>query len=186
MKITQTGTYIPISAPTAPYLERFTTDKPPVSGSKTPHHIPCGRYTATEAKPCPLPAREQNARYQDLRRGFSGNHPLRTRSRCWKTSRIPRTKRTRRRRKVSKAPAPPHADGKRCGGDAEHEKHPPRTRTEPILRLDDERMEKPDDKKRKDADRQSGQTIFRKKGDDSLHFTQTLIPAAQQSGPVPH
>ena len=88
MKITQTGTYIPISAPTAPYLERFTTDKPPVSGSKTPHHIPCGRYTATEAKPCPLPAREQNARYQDLRRGFSGNHPLRTRSRCWKTSRI--------------------------------------------------------------------------------------------------
>ena len=49
-----------------------------------------------------------------------------------------------------------------------------------------ERMEKPDDKKCKDADRQSGQTIFRKKGDDSLHFTQTLIPAAQQSGPVPH
>ena len=50
---------------------------------------------------------------------------------------------------------PLHADGKRCGGAAEHEKHPPRTRTEPLLRLDDERMEKSDDKKRKDAARHS-------------------------------
>ena len=53
MKITQTGTYIPISAPTAPYLEIFTTDKPPVSGSKTPHHIPCGRYTQRRQSPAP-------------------------------------------------------------------------------------------------------------------------------------
>ncbi len=185
MKITQTGTYIPISAPTAPYLEIFTTDKPPVSGSKTPHHIPCGRYTQRRQSPAPACTRAKRTISGFTARIFR-EPPLAHTFPLLENFEDTPERRERDDAEKYRKHQPLHADGKRCGGDAEHEKHPPRTRTEPILRLDDERMEKSDDKKRKDADRQSGQAIFRKKGDDSLHFTQTLIPAAQRSRPVPH
>ncbi len=106
MKITQTGTYIPISAPTAPYLEIFTTDKPPVSGSKTPHHIPCGRYTQRRQSPAPACTRAKRTISGFTARIFREPPLAHTFPLLEKLRGYSRTKRTRRRRKSIESTSP--------------------------------------------------------------------------------